>query len=78
MNATRVKQKTLKMKTLVVAMFSVVSIPTYTFAAETGGYLLDNIEIIGQKNIQSFLPIPVKHIWNPHSPSLAGTGFFIR
>ena len=56
MNATRVKQKTSKMKTLVVAMFSVVSIPTYTFAAETGGYLLDNIEIIGQKDRANVLP----------------------
>ena len=56
MNATRVKQKTSKLKTLVVAMFSVVSIPTYTFAAGTGGYLLDNIEIIGQKDRANVLP----------------------
>jgi hypothetical protein len=49
MNATRLKHKTSKLKKLVVAMFSVVSIPTYTFAEETGGYLLDNIEIIGKR-----------------------------
>ena len=56
MNATRVKQKAAKLKKLVVAMFSVVSIPTYTFAEETEGYLLDNIEIIGQKDRANVLP----------------------
>ena len=56
MNATRVKQKASKLKKLVVAMFSVVSIPTYTFAEETEGYLLDNIEIIGEKDRANVLP----------------------
>ena len=56
MNAIKMKAKNLKMKKLVVAMAALISVPAYLSAEETEGYLLDSIEIIGQKDRANVLP----------------------
>ena len=50
------KAKNLKMKKLAVAMAALISVPAYLSAEETGGYLLDSIEIIGTKDRAQGLP----------------------
>jgi len=50
------KVKNLKMKKLAVAMAALISVPAYLSAEETGGYLLDSIEIIGTKDRAQGLP----------------------